>query len=383
MYEEQLVYIDSSYMMFYGSAAVLALVACIYLLFRRSNAIVPGITPPLRLRRWTAAFFAVMFLSHLWWWLIIHYALIGDLWLNFMVAASLDCLMVVPTLMAIMVVMLQDRRRPLWPIAAIQVPVVAFFAVCIPQRSNTIVPLIQYYFLFLGVGFIIYMVLALRQYRLWLCDNYADLEHKEIRYSIMALVVGLLFNVFYLSGSTGMVAQYAVQAFDYMFVILLLWRVETLQTLDDTLTQMPGLEAEAAVSTMVSPTTLPPDIDLLLEGRVEATQLYLRHDIRPSAPIAVTSACTSSGRIRLIMPTSTACVSSISSVSTSKPLLPSAPLLSSSWRRRVVSEITPLSEKPSSSRWGRLPLPGCAMLPSRNQEASDGGDWCVKFTKFQ
>ena len=280
MYEEQLVYIDSSYMMFYGGAAVLALVACIYLLFRRSNAIVPGITPPLRLRRWTAAFFAVMFLSHLWWWLIIHYALIGDLWLNFMVAASLDCLMVVPTLIAVMVVMLQDRRRPLWPIAAIQVPVVAFFAVCIPQRSNTIVPLIQYYFLFLGVGFIIYMVLALRQYRLWLCDNYADLEHKEIRYSIMALVVGLLFNVFYLSGSTGMVAQYAVQAFDYMFVILLLWRVETLQTLDDTLTPMPGLEAEAAVSTMVSPTTLPPDIDLLLEGRVEATQLYLRHDIK-------------------------------------------------------------------------------------------------------
>jgi AraC-like DNA-binding protein len=77
-----------------------------------------------------------------------------------------------------------------------------------------------------------------------------------------------------------MVAQYAVQAFDCMFVILLLWRVETLQTLDDTLTPMPGLEAEVAVSTMVSPTTLPPDIDLLLEGRVEATQLYLRHDIK-------------------------------------------------------------------------------------------------------
>ena len=284
MYEEQLVYIDSSYMMFYGGAAVLALVACIYLLFRRSNAIVPGITPPLRLRRWTAAFFAVMFLSHLWWWLIIHYALIGDLWLNFMVAASLDCLMVVPTLIAVMVVMLQDRRRPLWPIAVIQVSVVAFFAVCIPQRSNTIVPLIQYYFLFLGVGFIIYMVLALRQYRLWLCDNYADLEHKEIRYSIMALVVGLLFNVFYLSGSTGMVTQqYAVQAFDYMFVILLLWRVETLQTLDDTSDTAAGMldsEEDTAMPALETPTTLPPDIDLLLEGRVEATQLYLRHDIK-------------------------------------------------------------------------------------------------------
>ena len=203
MYEEQLVYIDSSYMMFYGGAAVLALVACIYLLFRRSNAIVPGITPPLRLRRWTAAFFAVMFLSHLWWWLIIHYALIGDLWLNFMVAASLACLMVVPTLMAVMVVMLQDRRRSLWPIAAALAPIVVFFVVCIPQRSNTIVSLVHYYFLLLGILFIIYMVCSLRQYSRWLRDNYADLEYKEIRYSVIAFVIALLFNVFYLSGSTG------------------------------------------------------------------------------------------------------------------------------------------------------------------------------------
>lgn len=35
MYEEQLVYIDSSYMMFYGGAAVLALVACIYLSYTK------------------------------------------------------------------------------------------------------------------------------------------------------------------------------------------------------------------------------------------------------------------------------------------------------------------------------------------------------------
>ena len=281
MYEEQLVYIDSSYMMFYGGAAVLALVACIYLLFRRSNAIVPGITPPLRLRRWAAAFFAVMFLSHLWWWLIIYHSLFGDLWLNYMVAASLDCLMVVPTMMAVMVVMLQDRRRSLWPIAAALAPIVVFFVVCIPQRSNTIVSLVHYYFLLLGILFIIYMVCSLRQYSRWLRDNYADLEYKEIRYSVIAFVIALLFNVFYLVGSTtGKFAQYAVQAFDYMFVILLLWRVETLQSLDETPTQMPEQEEEAAVSTMVPPTALPPNIDLLLEERVVVTQLYLQHDVK-------------------------------------------------------------------------------------------------------
>ncbi len=43
--------------MLYTTAAVLSLIACCYLLFRRANAIAPDVTPPARLRRWTAAFF--------------------------------------------------------------------------------------------------------------------------------------------------------------------------------------------------------------------------------------------------------------------------------------------------------------------------------------
>jgi len=41
-----------------GAVAMLSLLASIYLLFRRGNAIAPEITPSVRLRRWTAAFFA-------------------------------------------------------------------------------------------------------------------------------------------------------------------------------------------------------------------------------------------------------------------------------------------------------------------------------------
>lgn len=64
-YQGLTVYVDSFFMMFYGGAMVTAILACIYLLFRRSNAFFPDVTPPLRLRRWVAAFFAVMALSHL------------------------------------------------------------------------------------------------------------------------------------------------------------------------------------------------------------------------------------------------------------------------------------------------------------------------------
>ena len=42
------------FFMFYASVAMLSLIACCYLLFRRANAIAPDITPPVRLRRWTA-----------------------------------------------------------------------------------------------------------------------------------------------------------------------------------------------------------------------------------------------------------------------------------------------------------------------------------------
>ena len=52
--------------MLYTGAAVLSLIACFYLLFRRGNAIAPEITSSVRLRRWTAALFAFTTLSHVW-----------------------------------------------------------------------------------------------------------------------------------------------------------------------------------------------------------------------------------------------------------------------------------------------------------------------------
>ena len=43
----------------------------------------------------------------------------------------------------------------------------------------------------LTVAFIIYMMVAVRQYGRWLRDNYADLEHKEVWLSV-ALLIGLM-----------------------------------------------------------------------------------------------------------------------------------------------------------------------------------------------
>ena len=50
---------DPLYIMLYAVVAAMAMMASCYLLFRRGNAFAADITPPVRLRRWTAAFFAV------------------------------------------------------------------------------------------------------------------------------------------------------------------------------------------------------------------------------------------------------------------------------------------------------------------------------------
>ena len=51
----------------YGITGAVPLIAALYLLLRRGNAFAPDVTPPVRLRRWAAAFFAVAALGHVWW----------------------------------------------------------------------------------------------------------------------------------------------------------------------------------------------------------------------------------------------------------------------------------------------------------------------------
>ena len=57
---------DTIYIMLYAAVTVIALLASCYLLFRQGNAFAKDVTPPIRLRRWTAAFFAVFVVNHVW-----------------------------------------------------------------------------------------------------------------------------------------------------------------------------------------------------------------------------------------------------------------------------------------------------------------------------
>ena len=283
MYEEQQLYNDLVYVMFYGGITFLALVAGVYMLFRRGNAIAPEITPPLRLRRWTAAFFALVVLGHVWWALLTCFHVISDPWIAIIVGAGLDCLTLVPVLMVTLLAMLQDRRRPLWPVVVAQVPVAVILVACIIYRDYVFVSYLRMYILLFGIVFMITMAQAVRQYGRWLRDNYADLEHKEVWQSFVAIFVCWLILCFYIMIDNSRVFAYIVQVNDIVLIGLLLWRVETLQRLDeqdDTDCQATPCEAEKPIPSMALSAKSASSIGQLLEQHCEATHLYLRHDIR-------------------------------------------------------------------------------------------------------
>ena len=105
---------NTLYLMFYAGVTVLNLIACCYLLFRRANAIAPDVTPPVRLRRWTATFFAAIAICHMWYLPTYFLTSPDDVMRSSLIAGMLDCMTVIPLTIIVLLVMLQDRRRPLF-----------------------------------------------------------------------------------------------------------------------------------------------------------------------------------------------------------------------------------------------------------------------------
>ena len=276
---------DVLYMMLYAVVAALNLVACCYLLFRRGNAFAPDITSPVRLRRWTAVFFAFMTLSHLWYMPSIYLTSSEDRMLCYLVGGMLDCLTTFPLAIVILFTMLQDRRRPLWTAWVMVAPSVVIMALSIANHSEALVPIFNLYLLLLGIGLIINIVRATRQYGRWLRDNYADLEHKEVWQSIMVLAVIMLGFGIYTSEIGGLANKYIVQVNNILLICYLLWRVETLSDLSSSIqtdTIITTNDAEEKTDTIENnglSLTVNSNIGSLLKRYCEEPQLYLLHDI--------------------------------------------------------------------------------------------------------
>jgi AraC-like DNA-binding protein len=265
----------------YGVTGAVSLIAALYLLLRRGNAFAPEVTPPVRLRHWAAAFFGVSALSYVWWYFV--YITIadchsmGDLLhsAGYVTAVALDFVTLQTTIAGMLLAMLQDRRRPVWPAFVATIPFMALCVALLVSPSYRLLQAAMAYVLLLYALFTLYVAFAVRQYGRWLRDNYADLERKEVWQSHVLTVVFLLLFIFYALNDRSVALFFVLHLIGLVLFVLLLWRVETLPQLT--------IDGDGGQTGSPSPDTLSDDayeeITLLLQKHCIDTGLYLQHDL--------------------------------------------------------------------------------------------------------
>jgi len=271
--EAQEIIQDIVFLILYGIVMGLGIAAALYLLLRRSNAIAPGVTPPLPLRRWAAAIMLENVFSHVLWLLYFWHP--SDT--GYILVCTLDFVLLIPIIAGILLSMLQDRHRPIWPVAVALVPAIVLSVLSIICQDDAFLLWQGIYVIALYALLMVYIYFAVRQYGHWLRDNYSDLENKEVWQSILILAVFMLFSILYLCTSEQTKVLIYLLEFVCIFIMgLLLWRVETLQLLNESTTADVEEPTEEARKT---PTATPTKMDTLLKKYCENKQLYLQNDL--------------------------------------------------------------------------------------------------------
>lgn len=272
---------DTLFLMLYGGIAILALITGLYMWLRRSNAIAPDVTSPIALRLWTGAFFVTSALSHIWWYVLGVYWLTDDRMIRDIVAVTLDHITLVPFVMALLLHMLQDRKRPLWPWVLAQLPIVASAAIGIIRHNGFYgFDLTTYWQIAVMTIFVIYYIHALIQYGRWLHENYADLEHKEVWQSLLFVAILFVVYEFYFTNPGEMAREYLAQLETLVIIVFLIWRVETLQELREPEDESAELTSQSDSDQQNrSESSIQSNIGSLLLVYCETPQLYLQHDL--------------------------------------------------------------------------------------------------------
>ena len=273
--ETQEILQDIFFIIIYGSVMGLSVAEALYLLLRRSNAIAPEVTPPKRLRIWAAAIMLENVFSHvLWLFYFCHPSVPG-----YIIVCTLDILLLIPMIAGILLSMLQDRHRPVWPVAVALVPAIVLSALSLICQDGAFMDWLRFYVIALFALFMVYMFFAVRRYGRWLRDNFADLENKEVWQSFLILAVFVLLSIVYLfTSEQTTVLAYLLEIVCIVIMGLLLWRVETLQSLSESTTAEEEEPTEEAQNASVQQ-ALPVDIAALLKKHCENKHLYLQHDL--------------------------------------------------------------------------------------------------------
>ena len=278
----------------YGAMTFWALMSCLYLLLRRNNVFATDITSSLRLRRWMAASCASVAVSHVWWMLLYYGQADGsDPAGRILLCRVLDVLFHLPVIFYTMLVMLQDRRRPLW-----YAVVYVALGLAMLLSEYLLGPQASWLSILLSVVMVLYVIITLvvgvRQYGRWLRDNYADLEHKEVWQTYLVVSAFLPSTFFYSFLNVDRVFDFLLEVVNIPLFFILLWRVETLQDLEESVeepfeesveepfeesVEEPFEDGAAESADPSVSTTQFAKIELMLQQNCIDTQYYLQHDL--------------------------------------------------------------------------------------------------------
>jgi len=273
----------------YGAMAQLALAGCLYLLLRRNNAFTTDITSPLRLRRWMAFTYASVAMSHVWWLLFFYGQEGGDPASRILLCRGLDVIFNWSATFYTMLVMLQDRRRPLWLVAVFVV--LGLTELLVNYHLGTQMPWATTILAVITLLYVVTtLVIAVRQYGRWLRENYADLEYKEVWQTYLVMTAFLPTIFFYIFSHDSATFNILLEVVDAFLLIVLLWRVETLQSLEEPVAELTTeITTELTAELTAEPSDEPTDlssyapvfakIELMLQKKCINTQYYLHHDV--------------------------------------------------------------------------------------------------------
>lgn len=296
----------------------------LYLLVSKRNAFGSEVVTDQRLRRkagWMIMIYVLVYLANI----PLAYWLRDDVMLLEMTSVTLDMMLCVPTVLHLMIGLLQDRRRwdnRLWWLSVVAVMPLAGWLL----TGDAWWRWVSYglYLTELGV-FSAWYIMATKTYRRFLADNYADLEHKELVWSWLILTSMALSIVnqmlMWIASDINVIKNisYAFHIADTIFIGMIVWYIDHQQVLeplvdsektdydtDDNGTEdcetvnadternsTQGVGAPQASKVTVSaskkamgPSALAARRDIinnktgaLLKTHCEDTQLYLQHDL--------------------------------------------------------------------------------------------------------
>ena len=268
----------------------------VYLLVSKRNAFGSEIVTDQRLRRkagWMILIYVLVYLANipLFFWLI------DDQQLLQIVSMTLDMMLCYPTVLRLMLELLQDRRRwdnRLWWLSLLAVmPLTGWLLTGHAWWKWAV------YGMYIAevVFFIGWYIRAAIAYRRFLADNYADLEHKEVTWSWIILssiffsLINYLLMLFQSDMQICVALSYIFHLADILFIGIIVWYIDHQQVLEP-LTAEAGVEklpkeqeaeTDETAHTLTDQTTREDIIiartGALLRKHCEETQLYLQHDL--------------------------------------------------------------------------------------------------------